>query len=125
MAALCVFARLPEDDDDEEEEEEEEEEELPPPPVSGKKRPAPSPVAAAPAAGKKAKGAASTPVQSTPKAGGAGKEGVMGWTPKEEKALKAAVAKLGPETPNRWDKVAKEVGSKGKDACKKHAKELK
>ena len=43
---------------------------------------------------------------------------------KEEKALKSAVTKLGPETPNRWDKVAKEVGSKSKDACKKHAKEI-
>ena len=41
-----------------------------------------------------------------------------------EKALKAAVGKYGPETPSRWDKVAKEVGSKGKDACKKHAKEM-
>jgi len=104
-----------EEEDDEGEEEESDEEELPPPPVAGKKRAAasPAPVAAA----KKAKGVVSTPVQ-------ASKEGVMGWTPKEEKALKAAVTKLGPETPNRWDKVAKEVGSKSKDACKKHAKEI-
>ena len=27
--------------------------------------------------------------------------------PNPDQALKAAVAKLGPETPNRWDKVAK------------------
>ena len=27
--------------------------------------------------------------------------------PNPNQALKAAVAKLGPETPNRWDKVAK------------------
>ena len=103
-----------EGEEEEGEEEESDEEELPPPPVAGKKRAAASP---APAAAKKAKGAVSTPVQ-------ASKEGVMGWTPKEEKALKAAVTKLGPETPNRWDKVAKEVGSKSKDACKKHAKEI-
>ena len=65
------------------------------------------------------------PVQTTPKASSAAKEGVMGWTPKEEKALKAAVKKFGAETPNRWDKVAKEVGSnKDKSACKKHAKEV-
>ena len=103
-----------EGEEEEGEEEESDEEELPPAPVAGKKRAAASP---APAAAKKAKGAVSTPVQ-------AGKEGVMGWTPKEEKALKSAVTKLGPETPNRWDKVAKEVGSKSKDACKKHAKEI-
>ena len=59
----------------------------------------------------------------------------MRWTPKEEK-----VAKANPNTdpnpnpnpnsnpnPNPTpnpNQVAKEVGSKSKDACKKHAKEI-
>ena len=47
------------------------------------------------------------------------------WSAKEEAALKAAAAKLGQETPNRWERIAQAVGGgKTKDACKKHFKEL-
>jgi len=109
-----------EEEGEEEEDDEDSEDEEPPPPSLGKKRPAAATPMSTP--GKKLKGAAGTPAASS--AGKPSAEGVMGWTPKEEKALKAAISKIGPETPSRWDKVASAVGSKGKDACKKHAKEL-
>ena len=41
-------------------------------------------------------------------------------------ALKAAMAKFGPETPSRWDKVAKAVGtSRSGQQCKKREQWLK
>lgn len=64
-----------------------------------------------------AKGAASGPA--TPGTG-------VGWTPKEEEALKKAAAQFGPETPNRWENVAKKVGGgKTAQSCKKHLKDMK
>ena len=45
---------------------------------------------------------------------------------REDKALKAAMAKFGPETPSRWDKVAKAVGtSRSGQQCKKREQWLK
>lgn len=47
------------------------------------------------------------------------------WSAAEDVALRKAVAKNGPQVPNRWERVAAEVGGgKSKDACKKHSKEL-
>ena len=51
--------------------------------------------------------------------------GSASWTAAEDTKLKAAVAKMGPETPDRWSRIAAAIGGgKTKDACKKHAKEL-
>jgi len=51
--------------------------------------------------------------------------GIMGWTGQQEEALRKACVLYGPDTANRWDKVAAKVGGgKTKDACKKHSKEL-
>ena len=32
--------------------------------------------------------------------------------------------KVGPEADNRWDKIAKEVGTRSKDQCKKRQKQI-
>ncbi|KOO23592.1 hypothetical protein Ctob_002754 [Chrysochromulina tobinii] len=48
------------------------------------------------------------------------------WSAKEEKALADSLAKLKEGTPNRWERVAQDVGGgKTPSACKKHAKEMK
>ena len=104
------------DDDDLDDDDDDDDEEDAPPPkaAAGKKRAAPAP---APAPAKRAKEAAAP--SSTSTATGAG------WTADLEAKLKSAVSKLGPEVPNRWERIAQAVGSgKTKDACKKHAKEL-
>ena len=93
-------------------------------PPTAKKAATSASKAGTPAAAPASKGKAGTPAaaaKGTPAAAGTPSL----WNPKEESALKAAVSKLGPETPNRWERVAQAVGGgKTKDACKKHAKEL-
>jgi polygalacturonase len=52
--------------------------------------------------------------------------GAQAWSAKEEKALADSLAKLKEGTPNRWERVAQDVGGgKTPSACKKHAKEMK
>ena len=111
-----------EEGEEEESEEEESEEEEAPPPAKAAKRPTP---AAAPPA-KKAKAAAATPVgkAATPAASTPGTPGANSWTQAEDTKLKAALKKVGPEADNRWDKIAKEVGTRSKDQCKKRQKQI-
>ena len=112
-----------EDDDDEDDDEEESDEEEAPPPAKAAKRP--TPAAAAPLA-KKAKAAAATPVAKavTPAASTPGTPGANSWTKAEDAKLNAALKKVGPEVDNRWDKIAKEVGTRSKDQCKKRQKQI-
>ena len=112
-----------EDDDEEEEDDEESDEEEAPPPAKAAKRP--TPAAAAPPA-KKAKAAAATPVAKavTPAASTPGTPGANSWTKAEDAKLNAALKKVGPEVDNRWDKIAKEVGTRSKDQCKKRQKQI-
>ena len=113
-----------EEESGEEEEESEEEEEEAPPPKAGKR---PTPATAAPPA-KKAKAAAATPVKAgTPKAAAASTPGTPGansWTAAEDSKLTKALKKIGGEVDNRWDKIAKEVGTRNKDQCKKRQKQM-
>jgi len=122
-----------EDDDDEDDDDDEEEEEMAPPPKASGKRPIP---AAAPPA-KKAKAEppkAATPKAGTPKAGtpkaatpaaSAASPAANSWSPAEDSKLQKALAKFGESVDNRWDKIAKEVGTRNKDQCKKRLKALK
>jgi len=112
-----------EEDDDEDDDEEESDEEEAPPPAKAAKRP--TPAAAAPPA-KKAKAAAATPVAKavTPAASTPGTPGANSWTKAEDAKLNAALKKVGPEVDNRWDKIAKEVGTRSKDQCKKRQKQI-
>ena len=64
-------------------------------------------------------GKAATPAASTP-----GTPGANSWTQAEDTKLKAALKKVGPEADNRWDKIAKEVGTRSKDQCKKRQKQI-
>jgi len=118
-----------EEEEGEEEEgdsEEESEEEEAPPPKAAKR---PTPAAAAPPA-KKAKAAASTPVPkaapkaATPAASTPGTSGANSWTAGEDSKLTKALKKVGPDVDNRWDKIAKEVGTRNKDQCKKRLKQM-
>ena len=61
-----------------------------------------------------AQAAASTP--STP--------GARSWTAGEDSKLTKALKKVGPEVENRWDKIAKKVGTRNKDQCKKRLKKI-
>ena len=120
-----------EDDDDEDDDDDEEEEEMAPPPKASGKRPIP---AAAPPA-KKAKAEppkAATPKAGTPKAAkaatpaaSAASPAANSWSPAEDSKLQKALAKFGESVDNRWDKIAKEVGTRNKDQCKKRLKALK
>jgi len=142
-----------EDDDEGEEEEESEEEEEAPPPKAAKAAKRPPPAAAAPAAAppaKKAKASAAapapkastpaakaatpkaaTPKAATPKAATpaattpAASPGSNSWSASEDAKLQKALAKIGPDVDGRWDKVAKEVGTRNKDQCKKRQKQMK
>ena len=60
-----------------------------------------------------------TPAASTP-----GTPGANSWTKAEDAKLNAALKKVGPEVDNRWDKIAKEVGTRSKDQCKKRQKQI-
>ena len=117
------FEEGEEEDDDEDDDEEESDEEEAPPPAKAAKRP--TPAAAAPPA-KKAKAAAATPVAKavTPAASTPGTPGANSWTKAEDAKLNAALKKVGPEVDNRWDKIAKEVGTRSKDQCKKRQKQI-
>ena len=42
----------------------------------------------------------------------------------EDQKLQKALAKIGADVENRWDKVAKEVGTRNKEQCKKRQKAL-
>jgi len=107
---------------EEEEGESEEESEEEPPPLKAAKRP--TPAAAAPPA-KKAKAAAARPVKAAaPAASTPGTPGVNSWTAAEDSKLTKALKKVGAEVDNRWDKIAKEVGTRNKDQCKKRQKQM-
>ena len=62
---------------------------------------------------------AATPAASTP-----GTSGANSWTAGEDSKLTKALKKVGPEVENRWDKIAKEVGTRNKDQCKKRQKQM-
>jgi len=111
------------DDDDDDDDDEEEEEEVAPPPKASAKRPIP---AAAPPA-KKAKAEqpkAATPKAAAPKASAASPAS-NSWSAAEDSKLQKAMAKIGESVDNRWDKIAKEMGTRSKDQCKKRLKALK
>ena len=125
------------DDEDGEEEEEDEEDESEDedaaPPKAGKRLP---PAAAAPAP-KKAKAAepkaaapkatpAATPgaKATAPKTTPTASPGANSWSAAEDQKLQKALAKIGADVENRWDKVAKEVGTRNKEQCKKRQKAL-
>ena len=58
----------------------------------------------------KAAAKAATPAASTP-----GTPGGNSWTAAEDSKLTKALKKVGAEVDNRWDKIAKEVGSRNED----------
>ena len=99
----------------------------PPPAQPAKKAKAAAAPTPTSAGAKPAKGSASkaaTPASSSGAA--ASPDAPNTWSNAEDKALKAAMAKFGPETPSRWDKVAKAVGtSRSGQQCKKREQWLK
>lgn len=108
---------LGESGEDESDEDESDEEVAPP---SKGKRQAPSP-AAAPA--KKAK---ATPVKETkPPPTAATPTSPASWSAEEDRKLNKALEKVGPDVSNRWEHIAKAVGTRSKDQCKKRSKYLK
>ena len=78
--------------------------------------------------GARARGGGGGAAASAAAAGGGGGGGDKGeggrWSKAEDAKLSAALKKVGPEVDNRWDKIAKEVGTRSKDQCKKRQKQI-
>jgi len=46
------------------------------------------------------------------------------WTPKQNKAFERALAIYDKDTPDRWHNIAKAVGGKTAEECKRHYEDL-
>lgn len=112
-----------EDEEDLEDDEDDEEEVVIQPTKKVKTAAAPAPPKAAPAA----KG---TPAKGTPAAKGAPATPVSAvstntWSAGEDAKLTKALVKFPEGTGQRWENVAKDVGTRNKEQCKKRSKVLK
>ena len=99
----------------------------PPKAAAAPKQVTPKPAAATP---KSTKPEAATPkstkpTAATPKSSAAATPDSNSWSKDEDGKLQKALAKFSAEVDNRWEKIAKEVGTRSKEQCKKRVKSLK